>query len=346
MTTPVFRTPLDGCFRQVSTAYGRYLAKSRDPLCDGELPAGALKTFELHADPPRIPELLWNAWVKLCFHLVEKDNGVEVGCRILRCISKPSEWRILIPDQSVTGASVHSEGFDHSIDLITGETIPSYPPEDWQPMGTSHSHNTMESFFSATDDSTELGDPGLHIVVGSIDLDKNTYTLKASITASRRRFIIDHNMVVTMGLTPSAFHKNVLANIRDEPLRPYGRSPQWWNSTGHRTYWDSFGRDEENRYDWTKRKAAWRSLLPGGASDEKPAEGFTDEEEFDVIEKRITNALNELCAVDRACEDLEARQAFLLLLENFVEELTGMEAAGTFDAARKPEDQQALEMSL
>jgi hypothetical protein len=204
----------------------------------------------------------------------------------------------------------------------------------------------MESFFSSTDDSTELGDPGLHIVVGSIDLNKNTYTLKASITASRRRFIVDHNRVVTMGLTPSAFHQNVLVNIRDEPLAAYDRGQQWWDNPRHRAYWDSFGRDEGNRYDWTKRKAAWKPMLPGDKQAEEPAEGFTDEEEFDAIEQRITEALNELCAVERACDSLEARQAYLLLLETFVEELTGMEATGTLAAAEKPKDQQALEVSL
>jgi hypothetical protein len=359
MTTPVFRTPLDGCYRQVITPYGKHLAKARDPLSDGDLPKEVRLSFELHENPPQIPAALWNAWVLLCFELVHNSNGVEVGCRILRCISKPDEWRILIPDQSVTGASVHSEGFDNSIDLITGETIPSYPPEDWQPMGTSHSHNTMEAFFSAIDDSTELGDPGLHIVVGSINLDKNTYSLKASITASQRRHIIAHEKVIDMSLTPGQFHKNVLANIREEPIRGY-LPQQWWDKPAHGNYWNSLS---AGRYRWSKKETPQQPKQPGGQRAES-SERFPEEEEFDAIEQRITEALNELCAVERACDSLEARQAYLLMLENFVEELTGptgfpldssgnpvgaltgMEAAGTFDLAAKPEDEQALEVSL
>ena len=54
----------------------------------------------------------------------------------------------------------------------------------------------MDSFFSGTDDKYELGDPGLHIVVGNIDLAQRSYTVKASVTANFRRFMVDDVNVI------------------------------------------------------------------------------------------------------------------------------------------------------
>lgn len=107
-------------------------------MAEGEIPDEALKAFELHDEPPRIPAELWSAWIKLCFHFVKSLNAVEVGCRILRHTEDHSQWRILIPEQVVCGGSVQVETCDGAIDLITGEVVPIYPPEGWQPMGTSH----------------------------------------------------------------------------------------------------------------------------------------------------------------------------------------------------------------
>ena len=92
--------------------------------------------------------------------------------------------------------SVRVESFDKAVDIETGELVEQWPPEGWRPCGSSHSHNSMGAFFSGTDDKYELGDPGLHIVVGKIDTVANTYDLCASITANHRRFLIDPELVV------------------------------------------------------------------------------------------------------------------------------------------------------
>jgi hypothetical protein len=138
MADTIFRSALNGCFRAVSTPYGQYLAPARDPLADGDLPEEALKRFELHENPPVIPAELWSAWIKLCFHFVKNENAVEVAVRILRHQEDFNRWRMLVPVQLVCGASVQVETCDNAVDLITGEVVPSYPPEGWQPIGTSH----------------------------------------------------------------------------------------------------------------------------------------------------------------------------------------------------------------
>lgn len=70
----------------------------------------------------------------------------------------------------------------------------------------------MAPFFSGVDDTYELTDPGLHIVVGHINQDKNTYDLVASVTGNKRRFSIDENLVVDLDIdnVTQTYHKNVL----------------------------------------------------------------------------------------------------------------------------------------
>ena len=142
--------------------------------------------------------------------MTKRGTGdLEVSCRLLR--NEQNEYRIAVPVQQVSGVSVRVDSFDHAIDITTGEVIQHWPPEGWSPVGSSHSHNTMDSFFSGTDDKYELGDPGLHIVVGNIDLATREYTLKASITANFRRFMIEPTQVVDLTpLSDQNYHPSVL----------------------------------------------------------------------------------------------------------------------------------------
>ena len=73
----------------------------------------------------------------------------------------------------------------------------------------------MNAFFSGTDDRYELGDPGLHIVVGTIDVKTGKYTLEASVTANMRRFIIDPDDVVDLNSdVETTYHPNVFTAIK------------------------------------------------------------------------------------------------------------------------------------
>ena len=193
----ILRTPADGCWTFASNSWGRYLIRAEDPTADAVITDDHFESFELRDDVPKIPFPLWNRWLNLCFELTRLDNrNLEVSCRFLRNEADPTVYRIVVPEQSVTTASVRVDSFDKAIDITTGEVIEQWPPEGWRPCGSSHSHNTMDAFFSGTDDKYELGDPGLHIVVGNIDPKTGGHSVKTSITANKRRFIINFTDVV------------------------------------------------------------------------------------------------------------------------------------------------------
>ena len=178
----ILRTSENGCWEVYTGTWGNYLRPAFDPDANAVITDEHLKHFELNENIYRIPSELWAKWIKLCFHYVDKVQAcVEVSVRILRSVEDPSVYRFLVPRQKVSGASVRVDSFDEAIDLDTGEEITQYPPEGWVPVGSSHSHNTMQAFFSGTDDKYELGDPGIHIVVGSINTKEMKYTIAASV---------------------------------------------------------------------------------------------------------------------------------------------------------------------
>lgn len=211
----LLRTARNGCWQLKRNSWGQFLAPTSDPLANVVISEEQLEGFELNEGIAPIPAELWARWVQLCFHFARERNGnLEVSCRLLRKEDDKSQWRIVIPPQEVGGASVRADSFDGAVDIESGEVITQWPPDGWTPCGSSHSHNTMQAFFSGTDDQYELGDPGLHIVVGSIDVRRNTYTHKASITACNRRFLIDLASVADLTPVKATFHPDVLQVVR------------------------------------------------------------------------------------------------------------------------------------
>jgi len=201
----ILRTQREGVWEIRTNTWGQFLAPTVDPLADTVITQEQLEGFELKTDTPKIPSDLWSRWVDLCIEMTKRGTGdLEVSCRLVRSIENPSHYRIFIPVQKVTGVSVRVESFDKAVDIETGELVEQWPPEGWRPCGSSHSHNTMGAFFSGTDDKYELGDPGLHIVVGNIDVDTGTYDLCASITANMRRFLIQPSDVVDYSTASSS----------------------------------------------------------------------------------------------------------------------------------------------
>lgn len=211
----VLRTPFDGCFEVYQGPWGKYLRSCADPDANIEVTKENLEFFEMNEKVHKIPATLWSRWSNLCFYFVDKvANEVEVSVRILRSKDDPSVYRMLIPRQKVSGASVRVDSFDESIDIETGEEFTSYPPEGWVPVGSSHSHNTMPAFFSGTDDKYELGDPGIHLVVGSIKVVDKTYTIAASVVGNGRRFTMHYNNLVDATPVNGAdFHPKVIDYI-------------------------------------------------------------------------------------------------------------------------------------
>ena len=230
----VLRTAASGCYRLKTNAWGQYLAPTLDPLADTVITNEQMEGFEVNPDVNKIPDKLWQRWISLCVEMTKRDaRNLEVSCRLLRSEADPSVYRIAVPEQSVTVASVRVDSFDKAIDIETGEVILQWPPEGWRPCGSSHSHNTMDSFFSGTDDAYELGDPGLHIVVGNINAQTGAHTLKASVTAHKRRFLIEPDSVLgpetdtTVTYHPSVIDVIKLPSAAPAQVTTLGVSSQW-----------------------------------------------------------------------------------------------------------------------
>lgn len=240
----ILRTSRDGCWELRSNGWGQFLAPAADPLADTVITDEQLQGMELHSDIPKIPCDLWQRWIDLCFELVVRGTGdLEVSCRFIRN-KETKQYRILIPQQQVTGASVRVDSFDRSVDIETGEVVTQFPPEGWEACGSSHSHNTMKSFFSGTDDKYELGDPGLHIVVGEFDTVRSSYTHLASVTAYKRRFIIDTDSVVdTTWVENQSYNPAVLDVIKlPKPtgLKPIPKAVNYTSAFGRTTALDNY----------------------------------------------------------------------------------------------------------
>ena len=215
VATSILRTRRDGVWEVYDGVWGSYIRPTDDPDANVVIDEENLKQFHLKEDIHRIPADLWTKWVKLCFHFVDKvKSSVEVSVRILRSHDDPSMYRLIVPMQKVSGASVRAEDFDISIDISTGEEIVQYPPDGWIPVGSSHSHNTMQAFFSGVDDKYELDDPGIHLVVGSINTKDMKYAIAASVVGSHRRFIVEYDKLVdATPIAESNFHEKVLEYV-------------------------------------------------------------------------------------------------------------------------------------
>jgi hypothetical protein len=141
MENQILRTANNGCFEFYTGGWGTYLRKIDDPEANVIIDKNDLETFTLKEDIHRIPASLWQRWVQLCFHFVEKvPSDVEVSIRILRSEEDPSVYRIVVPKQKVSAASVRVDSFHDAIDIESGEEITQFPPIGWIPVGSSHSH--------------------------------------------------------------------------------------------------------------------------------------------------------------------------------------------------------------
>ena len=240
MTTPqILRTKNKGCFQVIkSSAWGRYLEKVDDP--EGvEASEEQLSKFHLNQDFPKLPKELWAAIISLYFEMCDPNNKTvdttsEVSVVFLRKSDDLSQWRVLVPTQEV-GSTAVSAKFEKLCDIITGEEITQFPPEGWVHAGSSHSHNTMSAYFSKTDDDNELSVPGMHIVVGDIDIKEKKYKLEPSIVLRGKRFKVDPEDVVDLTAAPVPFHQKVRRYISK---KSYGSSNYSSNNYSGTSYYD------------------------------------------------------------------------------------------------------------
>lgn len=200
----VIRSKKHGCFAiRSSNAWGKYLQPVEDP--DGvKLTKFERDGIKLIDDFPKVPSDLWSRIIGLYFYMCPPaeelstsyhDNQLEVQICFLRDAETFSKWKVVVPKQVVSGVSVKSE-LNQCIDIETGEKYEQFPPPGWVHAGSSHSHNTMDAFFSSVDDKSELTVPGLHIVIGNIDHAKMEYSYRASIVLRKQRKDVELEQVV------------------------------------------------------------------------------------------------------------------------------------------------------
>jgi len=219
----VIRSKWHGCFViRSSSAWGHYLQPVKDP--EGKpLSKFEREGMQLIEDFPKVPPELWSRVIGLYFYMcppAEKlsasyhDNQLEVQVCLLRDAATLKEWKIVVPKQVVSATKVKSE-LNTCVDIVTGEKYDQFPPQGWVHAGSSHSHNTMDAFFSGTDDKSELTVPGLHVVVGNIDHEKMEYTYQASVVLRKLRKEVELGDVVDIeNVLDLEFHENVLDYIK------------------------------------------------------------------------------------------------------------------------------------
>lgn len=218
------RSKRHGCFvMRSSPAWGTFLQPTTDP----DPKAISLTEYEregihLIDNFPKVPPELWSRIIGLYFYMcppAEKlsssyhDNQLEVQVCFLRDTETKTKWKVVVPKQIVSGISVKSE-LNQCIDITTGEKYDQFPPLGWLHAGSSHSHNTMDAFFSFIDDKSELTVPGMHIVIGNIDHAKMEYSYQASIVLRKLRKDVELDKVVDINHELELeFHEDVLEYI-------------------------------------------------------------------------------------------------------------------------------------
>jgi len=184
------RTKKDGVYGlTINSLHGAYWRKVNDP--DGVETPDYIDKFELLPDYPRLPRHLFGAIVNF-FNQFERLNR-EVQVILYRNDEDLREWRVMVPKQENTIASVKAD-LKIQVDLITEEVVEDLP-ENWLFAGTMHLHpGNLGAFWSATDDESELKNPGLHCTIGYLDAE--ALDICASVTMNGNRYPFAPNLVI------------------------------------------------------------------------------------------------------------------------------------------------------
>ena len=129
----------------------------RNMLCDALVLLGdteRLPHIEESANyyGPKIPMALVQKALDF-FQAVYKKHSAEAA--VLLTLDNDRKWGLEVPNQAVSGASVH-----YRVDMEQHK-VPI--------AGTIHSHCNMGSFFSGTDDHDDEALDGVHIVIGKLE---------------------------------------------------------------------------------------------------------------------------------------------------------------------------------
>lgn len=280
MDTNVYRIKAGDCVKlSPVNGWGERYA----PVADPDVKAAPFQGLRLTLPAERrMPAPLWQAWANLAWDLCRDGAGEtrEVGVILLRSADPPHDaWRILVPSQTV-GAAALAYDLSSSVDIVTGEKC-SGIPDGWAHVGTSHSHNEMDAFFSGTDDRDESGIPGAHIVIGGIDKKAGVYQTTARICAGRVFYPLEDTegqsgasrIVDTTYVAGVAYHATCRDMIHEHETVAYSsyasggchdgyRSPLW--TADEIAAWKSHFRDDDKP---AKRKRGFARVYTGGISE-------------------------------------------------------------------------------
>lgn len=214
-----------GCLQLITSAYwGSWYRAVEDPKGKDVDAKKLLSQFWIKPDFDRVPledlRRIVTFYRKYISNVAVNStvDTNEVQVLLLRSETDVKLWKVLVPKQIITPATV--EAVTHpSCDLETGEDYEVFPPVGWVHAGSSHSHNTMAAFFSGKDDRGELTVPGLHFVIGHITAD--SYDIKASIVINRARFLVAPNYVLETGEIPYVVNDALVARFTDSEVVPY-----------------------------------------------------------------------------------------------------------------------------
>lgn len=139
----IIRTKDYGTYQKVKfSGWGTYLESIPDP--DGQpVSKKTLDSIKLRSDFPLIPAELTSATINLFRYLAGitkptlSHGGNEVSVLLLRKKPDFKQWKIVVPKQLVTAASVTAET-EKTIDIITGQEYDVFPPEGWAHCGSIH----------------------------------------------------------------------------------------------------------------------------------------------------------------------------------------------------------------
>lgn len=126
--TEYIRTPR-GVYEKVDSFWGQFYILVDDPL--SEVDEIDDDSFKLKPTFPKIPAHLWNAIVNFYWHYATR--GLEAQVLLLIDQDTCSKWKVVVPEQMVSSASVETADFSKACDIITGEAI-----DGWEPKGYSH----------------------------------------------------------------------------------------------------------------------------------------------------------------------------------------------------------------
>jgi hypothetical protein len=302
--------------------------------------------FEVNPDFPKIPANLIGAMLKLFFHVRDGLHGnsalqAEVMVSLVRYGPKYENWRALVPKQIVGAAYVDESSLQNSVDLITGEVVEVFPPNQSIHGGSCHSHLAMSPVFSSRDDRYELGVPGVHIVFGNMTRKGVVYNAdpnKASnderekpiilagrsavpcacIILQKRRYLVNFQDIAEMPTGFQDYHPDIESLIKIGQPKPRTLpKPQAYGRRNYQAPYERSGIGGSPYQSWGQTTQGYQW------SNERP---LTSRSSLTSITESIRVSTELLIQKAEECTDLSQVQAVEEELSSLIEEMLEAQA--------------------